>query len=160
MTLVPAPYQLCSTLSQLATQRARQDVAGRGWRSSGALQPMPGQGEVAIRSTMKHLLYQNSGVKSFLMYWVEGRTIPMSCKQGDGPHFVRARPGTVGTPGYVNIPHRGRVWRDQRWKYPGLKPKRFIEDAIASTIRDNRPLIQRSVIKAISGEGNTAPWLD
>ena len=160
--LVPAPSELCATLSNLAVQRARQDVAGRGWRSSGALMPISGQGEVGIRSTMKHLLFQNSGVKSFLMYWAEGRTVPMGCKQGDGPHFVRVKPGTVGTPGYVNIPHRGKVWRDQRWKYPGIKPKRFIEDALASTIRDNRHLIQVSILKAVAGDDkkDNIPWLD
>jgi hypothetical protein len=108
---------------------------------------------------MKHLLYQNSGVKSFLMYWAEGRTVPMGRKQGDGPHFVRVKPGTVGTPGYVNIPHRGKVWRDQRWKYPGLQPKRFIEDAIASTIRENRQLIRTYVLKSITQDRSNIPWL-
>ncbi len=109
---------------------------------------------------MKHLLYQNSGVKSFLMYWAEGRTVPMGCKQGDGPHFAHARPGVVGTPGYVNIPHRGKVWRDQRWRYPGLKPKRFVEDAIAGTIRDNKQLIRSSILKAVSADKSEIPWLD
>ena len=160
MTLVPAPFGLCQTLSQIAVQKARQDVIGRGWRSSGALMPMPAQGEVAIRSTMKHLLYQNAGVKSFLMYWVEGRTVPMSCKQGDGPHFAHAKPGTVGTPGYVNIPHRGRVWRDQRWKYPGIKPKRFIESSITAAIKENPSLIKASILKSIGKEEENIPRLD
>lgn len=160
MTLVPAPFGLCQTLSSIAAQKARQDIIGRGWKSSGALQPMPAQGEVAIRSTMKHLLYQDKGIKSFLMYWVEGRTVPMSCKQGDGPHFAHAKPGTVGTAGFVNIPHRGKVWRDQRWRYPGLKPKRFIEDAISAAIRDNRPMIKASVLKSIGSEKENIPWLN
>lgn len=160
MSLVPAPPQLCQTLSLLAVQKARQDIKGRGWKSTGALQPAGASGEVGISTTMKHLLYQNNGIKSFLMYWAEGRNIPMGCKQGDGPHFVSARPGTVGTPGYVNIPHRGKVWRDQRWKYPGLKPKRFIETAISGTIRDNKQLIRTSIMKSITEDRSGIPWLN
>lgn len=158
MTLVPAPASLSATLAQMAVQKAREDVRGRGWKSSGALQPVSGMGSIGIRSTMKHLLYQNSGVKSFLMYWVANRNIPMGCKQGDGPHFRRG--GNVGTPGYVNIPHKGKVWRDQRWKYPGLKPKRFIENAISTTIRDNKALIRAEVKAALTGQGkDDIQWL-
>lgn len=161
MTLVPAPAQLCQALAQEAARNARQDVKGRGWRSSGALQPTYAQGEVGIRSTMKHLLYQNSGVKSFLMYWVEGRTVPMSCKQGDGPHFAHAKPGTVGTPGFVNIPHRGKVWRDQRWRYPGLKPKRFVETAITKAIKENKQMIRGEIMDSITGKNQAgAKWLN
>lgn len=158
MTLVSAPAQLTQTLSMLAVQKARMDVKGRGWKSSGALQPYSAQGEVGISTTMKHLLYQNNGVKSFLMYWVEGRTIPMGCKMGDGPHFVRGK--GVGQPGYVNIPHKGRVWRDQKWKYPGIKPKRFIEKAISDAIKENKTLIKQSVMASITGKGTEgAKWL-
>lgn len=157
MTVVSAPAQLCQTLSQLAVTKARTDVAGRGWKSSGALQPYSGQGEIGIRSTLKHLLYQNSGVKPFLMTWVNGRTIPLGCKMGDGPHFVRG--GDVGKPGYVNIPHRGRVWRSQKWRFPGLEPKRFIEKAIADTVRENRPLIRISILKSLTEDRSNIPWL-
>lgn len=160
MTLIAAPAQLCQTLSTIAVQKARQDVKGRGWKSSGALMPMSGQGQVGIRSTMKHLLYQNSGVKSFLMYWVEGQTVPMSCKQGDGPHFVRGKRGVVGTPGFVNIPHRGKVWRDQRWKYPGIKPKRFIEKALSEAVNENRDLIRRSIVSSLTEDKSGIPWLN
>ncbi|QZE10462.1 hypothetical protein SEA_SCOOBYDOOBYDOO_116 [Mycobacterium phage ScoobyDoobyDoo] len=157
MTRVALPAQTCQVITQFAVQKAREDVIGRGWRSSGALQPFSDQGQVGIRSTVKHLLYQNNGVKSFLMTWVEGRTIPMACKQGDGPHFVRGR--EVGRPGYVNIPHRGKVWRDQKWRYPGLKPKRFIESSIAAAIKENKDFIRTSIIKAVTADKADIPWL-
>jgi hypothetical protein len=150
MTLVAAPASLAATLAQFAVQKAREDVKGRGWKSSGALQPVSGQGQIGIRSTMKGLLYQNAGIRSFLMYWAEGRVVPMGCKQGDGPH-MRIGKG-VGQPGYVNIPHKGRIWRNQKWKYPGLKPKRFIEAAIAGAIRDNRDLIRAEIKSALTGQ--------
>ncbi|ACH62121.1 hypothetical protein MYRNA_120 [Mycobacterium phage Myrna] len=155
MPLVGLPAQTCAVISQMATTKARQDVMGRGWRSAGALQPVSNQGEVGIRSTMKHLLYQNSGVKSFLMYWVEGRTVPITDKTGT--HFVRGR--EVGKPGYVNIPGRGRVWRNQKWRYPGLQPKRFIESSIAQAVKENRELIRSSVIRSVTEDRSNIPWL-
>lgn len=158
MVLVAAPAQLATVLSQFAVQKAREDVRGRGWKSSAALQPVSGQGQVGIRTTMKHLLYQNAGIKSFIMYWVEGRTLPLTCKQGDGPHLVRGK--GAGQPGYVNIPHKGKVWRDQKWKHPGLKPKRFIETAIASAIRENKQYIRAEINAALTGKGREdIPWL-
>lgn len=158
MTLISAPAQLCQVLSKYAVENARKDIANRGWRSSGALQPYYAQGEVGISATMKHLLYQNAGVKPFLMYWAEGRRLPLGCKMGDGPHLRTAR--GVGQPGYVDIPHRGRVWRNQKWRYPGLEPKRFIETAITKAINDNHDYIKREVVAAITGKGKEdAQWL-
>lgn len=158
MTLVPAPAQMCQVLSQFAVTKARTDVQGRGWRSSGALQPYANQGEVGIQSTMKHLMYQNAGIKSFLMYWAEGRTVPMGCKQGDGPHFARGK--DVGKPGYVYIPHKGRVWRQQKWRHPGLKPKRFIETAISSAIKENKSYIKQEIMGSLTGKrGGDAKWI-
>jgi hypothetical protein len=48
----------------------------------------------------------------------------------------------VGEPGYVNIPHRGKVWRDQRWRHPGLKPRNFLRDGLNKAIKDNQPAVQ------------------
>lgn len=158
MTLVPAPPQMTAVLANFAVQKAREDVRQRGWRSGAALQPYYANGEVGIRSTMKHLLYQNSGIKSFLMYWVNGRTVPMGCKLGDGPHFRKGK--EVGVPGYVDIPHKGRVFRQQKWKHPGLKPKRFIESAIAAAIRENRDYIRNEISAVLTGKGkDDVPWL-
>jgi replicative DNA helicase len=60
---------------------------------------------------------------------------------GDGPHFRRG--GHVGEPGYVNIPHVGQVWRNERWKHPGLQSKNFMKDGLEQAIRDNQPVIKQ-----------------
>ena len=103
---------------------------GRGWRTSGAIQPFPGEGQVGLRTTVKYLMFQNEGIRPFIMWWVEGRAMPLGCKQGDGPH-IRTGKG-AGQPGYVDIPHVGRTWRDQKWRHPGLKPKRFMQSSISA----------------------------
>jgi hypothetical protein len=95
-------------------------------------------------------MYQNSGIRPFLMRWVEGRVVPMGCSQGDGPHFRRG--GQAGKPGYVDIPHVGRKWRDQKWRHPGLKPKNFMQNAINKAISDENDAIRRDLMSALKGE--------
>jgi len=149
---LPLPDDLTRQIADRAAQMCREDIMARGWsdRSSGAVQPRAGDGEVGLRTTAGHLMHQNSGVRPFLMTWVEGRTIGMSCAQGDGPHFRRG--SHVGEPGYVDIPHRGQVWRNQKWLFPGLQPKRFFEDSIAGAIRQSRPQIRQYIVGMMRGD--------
>jgi hypothetical protein len=150
VTRVPLPAEVTASIAKLATQNARQDLRGRGWKSSGALQPYSDTGQVGITSTLNYLLRQNEGFDEFIMWWVKNRTLPLACKQGDGPHFRNGK--NVGTAGYVDIPHKGKVWRSVRWKHPGLKPKRFMEQAISNAIRDSRADIKKSVIASLRGD--------
>lgn len=152
MTRIPVPQSISALIADRAVRSAREDVRSRGWKSSAALQPYAQPGEVGISTTVKHLMFQNVGVSPYIMWWVRDRVVPLGCKQGDGPHFRSGR--SVGTPGYVNIPHVGKVWRDQRWKYPGLKPKRFMDTAISRAIRDSREDVRKEMAKVIRGQSD------
>jgi hypothetical protein len=151
MTLVPAPMNICSTISTRAAQMATEQIKGYGWsnKSLTALTAYPDEGWVGIRTSVKYLMRQEQGVKPFLMWWVQDRTLPMACGQGDGPHFRRG--SHVGEPGMVNIPHKGQVWREQRWRYPGLEPKNFMKDSILRAIKEMRPQIQNQVMHSLKG---------
>ena len=149
MTRVPFPVELSNPICDKAAQLCREDILARGWRTSGAIQPFPAEGQVGLRTTVKYILYQNEGIQPYIMFWAEGRTLPLACKQGDGPHIRRAK--GVGQPGYVDIPHKGKTWRDQKWRHPGLKPKRFMQSSITQAVRENRPQIQQYLMKVISG---------
>lgn len=151
MALVPAPHAVCSLISTRAAQLATERVKGYGWssKSISAISAYPGDGLVGIKTSVKYLMYQERGVKPFLMWWVQDRVLPMSCGGGDGPHFRRG--SKVGEPGFVDIPHQGRVWRDQKWRYPGLEPKNFMKDSIRQAIKDMRPQVQNQVMLALKG---------
>lgn len=151
MTLVPAPNKICMQISTRAAQIATEKIKGYGWsnKSLTALSPFPDEGRVGIKTSVRYLMAQEQGVKPFLMWWVQDRTIPMSCKQGDGPHFRRG--SRVGEAGYVDIPHKGRVWREQRWKYPGLQPKNFMKDSIKQAIKEMRPEVQSQIMLSLRG---------
>jgi len=151
MAKVPAPARICSMISNRAAQLATEKIKGYGWsnKSIGALTAFPGEGQVGLKTSVKYLMNQEQGVKPFLMWWVQDRTVPMSCKGGDGPHFRRG--SHVGESGYVNIPHRGEVWRDQKWRFPGLEPKNFMKDSIKEAIKEMRPQVQQQVMLALKG---------
>lgn len=152
MTRVPLPADVNRLIARKAVVNARSDLFRRGWKSASSMQPLYEDGRVGISSTVRHILIQNRGFGPFVMWWVKNRTVPMGCAQGDGPHFRFGNPDSVGTAGYVNIPHKGRVFRPIRWRHPGLKPKRFMESSIQSAIRDSKPDIRRVVMKSLRGE--------
>lgn len=151
MTRVPLPAAVNRTIASRAVVNARSDLFRRGWKSASALHPVHEDGQVGISSTVNHLLIQNRGFAPFVMWWVKNRTIPMACAQGDGPHFRFGNPESVGTPGWVDVPHRGKVYRQQRWRHPGLKPKRFMESSIRAAIRDSRREIREAVMDSLKG---------
>ena len=150
MAHIPLPEDLCRKISDKAVQLARADLQGRGWKSAHGLVSHSALGQVGIKTTTKYLMFQESGIKPFLMSWVDGKTLPLKCAQGDGPHFRRG--GHVGEPGMVDIPHKGKVWRNQRWRHPGLKPKNFMHDAIQKAIKESRNDIRQEIMRAIRGE--------
>ena len=152
MALLPAPASVSKGIADKATQYAREDIRGRGWRSSGSLRPYSAEGKVGIQTTVKYLMHQNRGFGPFIMWWVNNHegAIPLGCKQGDGPHFRTG--GTAGTPGFVEIPHEGKKWRDQRWKHPGLKPKGFMEKGISRAIKESRNDIKQLAMDIVSGK--------
>jgi len=152
MTRIPAPIELTQMIADKAAQKGRENLRGRGWKSSGALQPYSDVGAVGITSTVNYLLIQNKGFSPFVMWWVKNRTLPLACKQGDGPHVRFGNPNSVGTAGYVDIPHKGKVWRQQRWRHPGLQPKKFMESSITRAIKDSRPEIRKAVMQCLRGD--------
>jgi hypothetical protein len=149
MTRIALPVELSGPICDRAAQICREDILGRGWRTSGAIQPFPAEGQVGLRTTVKYLMYQNEGIRPFIMWWVEGKVVPLGCKQGDGPH-IRTGKG-AGQPGYVDIPHKGKTWRDQKWRHPGIKPQRFMQSAIQKAVKENKGEIKAYLMKVISG---------
>ena len=149
---VPVPAKVCAQISTRAQQICTEKMKGYGWsdKSIQAMTPLSQEGQVGIKTSLKYLMHQERGVRPFLMWWVQDRTLPMACKQGDGPHFKRG--SHVGEPGWVDIPHQGRVWREQRWRYPGLQPKNFMRDSIMQAVKEMGPEIQKELMKALTGK--------
>lgn len=151
---IPIPLSVSEYVSGVAARRAREGLQRRGWsaRSTGALQPAPAVGQVGLKTTERYLMYQNRGIRPFLMTSLEGKTITI---KGAGVFRVKG----VGLPGmgYQNRkydPLKGPVFRQQRWRHPGIRPEKFMENAISQAILEAKPTLQARCIAALSGEGS------
>jgi hypothetical protein len=121
-------------MSEIAVQRAREYGDRRGWKSTRYLEPMVAKGTVGIKVTRSHLMYQNDGTKPRVMYELEGKVVPMK----GGPRRAKG----VGQPGWVTLPGGVRVFRQQKWRHPGIKPTHFLEEAISFAIKKNKKNVQ------------------
>lgn len=153
MIKLPHPRSGCKRVSNLAAKKARESARSMGWsnRTISSLVPMrQDDGICGVSTSLKYVMHQEKGIRPFLMTWVENRVVPLGCKQGgDGPHFRKG--SHVGEPGYVNIPHVGRVWRAQRWRHPGLQPKHFIQKAIEEAIAEDKANLKEDVRRMLKG---------
>lgn len=151
MSNAPLPLTLTRKISELAVRRAREGMQRRGWSLAGQLsiEPSAKPGKVGIQTTRKYLIYQEKGTRPFLMTSLEGKVVPI--KGG----FYRVR--GVGLPGmgYQDRkydPRKGPIWREQRWRHPGIRPERFMQNAISQAILETRPSIQAELNRMLRGE--------
>jgi hypothetical protein len=128
-----------------AAQLARAYGIARGWKGTRFLTPVVKDGVIGISSPYKYLIYQNFGTKPRLMKELEGKVIPMK-----GGRFVTCK--GVGTPGFVTLPGGVRMWRDQKWRHPGIKPTNFLENALNQSVKENLPLLSKGFKKLLSSE--------
>jgi hypothetical protein len=139
MTTVKLPDSLNQSIAVRATQIARGIMQARGWKSMNALVPVWEDGKVGIKTEVKYLLYQEHGIKPFVMWSLEGKLIPIKGKDGK---VRKIRAVRVGQPGWVFIPGRGRVWRAQRWRHPGLKAQNFMKTGLEMSMIEHRARIR------------------
>ncbi len=118
----------------MAVQRAREYGDRRGWKGTRYLEPMVAKGTAGIKVTRKYLLYQNYGIKPRVMYELEGKFVPMK----SGGRVARG----VGRPGWVTLPGGVKVFRQQKWRHPGIKPTHFLEEAIEFAIKKSKQDLQ------------------
>lgn len=128
------PTSQSRKMSEMAVQRAREYGDRRGWKGTRYLEPLVARGTVGIKVTRTYLLYQNYGTKPRVMYELEGKFVPM--KSGG------RRAKGVGQPGWVTLPGGVKVFRQQKWRHPGIKPTHFLEEAIEFAIKKNKRSVQ------------------
>ena len=139
------PESITQIVAQTAVQLAKSYGNMRGWRGTEQLMPIWGRGWAGVHSPHKYLFYQNFGTKPRVMWELEGKTIPI--RDASGVHFVLAK--EVGQPGWVRIPGRGMVWREQKWKHPGIKPTRFMDNAMQRAIRLHKTELQKNFVRGV-----------
>lgn len=151
MVHIPIPLEVSQQISNLAARRAREGLQRRRWsvRAQESIHPAPAEGQVGIRTALHYLHIQNRGFGPFLMTSLEGKTVYIRGR------FIRVR--GVGEPGMgyqdrkYDPPPR-EVWRRQRWRHPGIRAERFLENAISQAILESRPDLMNRVLMVLGGE--------
>lgn len=162
---VPLPAFLTKQIADSALQRAREYAIMRGWKSADKLVAYSAEGEAGVKSTVRFLIYQDRGTQPRLMIELEGKIIPIRDNMGD-VHFVKVT--GVGQSGWVTIPGDatkprnqlfdsnaatpGRVWRDQKWKHPGIKKTNFMRNSLEKSIENSAPLIRNYIKESVIGK--------
>lgn len=139
---IPVPPKFADKIAQDAVHNARTSMRGFNWseESIQSMEPMSRNGQVGVRTSQKKVMYQEEGTRSRLMHEVDGKIVKIK-NAGQPERFVRG--AGVGLPGFVNIPGRGQVWRDQKWRHPGVRGRHFMQDAVDKAVNDNVSGIRR-----------------
>lgn len=136
-------------IAQSAAARARAWATKAGWspRTTASLHPSSRPGFAGIRTTVKHAFYQNQGTAPRLMKELEGKVIPIKGPDGSTRMvFVK----DVGKPGWATLPGGIKVWREQKWRHPGIKPSHFMQNSLKDAIQVSLPALRREA-KALLG---------
>ena len=144
----PLPANIASVISDNAVRRARENMRQRGWSSMNGVLPHSEEGVVGIRTTLKYLIYQNQGTRPRVMWELEGKRIPIT--DASGTHIITAK--NVGKPGFVTMPDGTKIWRQQRWRHPGIKPKYFFQESISGAVKESGSIVQGEMMKILTGE--------
>lgn len=131
---VPIPAEDAQKISERAAVLARTNISSRGWsdRAVNSIQADGKEGSAGLKSSVDYVMIQNKGFQPFVMWWAEGRVIPIH--DSSGTHLVKAV--RVGQPGWVTLPGGVKKFREVRWQHPGLEPKNFIENALTQAIKE------------------------
>lgn len=150
MVRVKVPAELCRRVSNRALQHAQTEMTRRDWSHNTirSLRIIDGDGVVGITSPEKHVFFQEKGINPFLMHALEGKKVPI----GDRVLTVR----DVGRPGFVKIPREGggpdrTVWRNQKWRHPGIKPQNILKDSLSRAILEERAGVNQEILRRLEG---------
>lgn len=148
----PVPAKLCKKISDRAVEYAKMYGKRRGWKSTLWLAPSYGVNKIGISVGMAFWLqFQNRGTHPFIPWGLEGKTVPLPHKPSlFNPHLINFRKAIgVGLPGFVHDPddYNKLIWREAKWKNPGIKATYFMNKALHDAIEDYRDELKKYLLK-------------
>lgn len=133
---IKLPAEIAHQVSLRAAELARQ-YAPRGPRNSRAkIRATGATGKIGVYvpPNAEHLLFLDQGIAPFIMYDLEGKTIPI--RNADGSISFRKAKG-VGTTRISARNAKGQiVGSEKKWKHPGTKALNFIEKALDQAVSE------------------------
>lgn len=118
------PRRLTEKIANRAVEECKIYGRHHGWKSTERIKAYARKDKVGINLNGAYWLrFQNDGTRPFVMWSLEGKTIPM------GEDTFRVASG-VGESGFVHIDDV-LVWRARKWEHPGITEKHFVDRAVA-----------------------------
>lgn len=153
---VPIPEEDAREISLRAAQLVRQN-APRGQNNSRRLVRATWQkGSIGLVFPEKasHLLYIDRGIKPFMMYELEGKTIPIRGQDGKLSFRVAKN---VGRSQISSRNSKGQIeFSKKRWRHPGIKPQNFVDKAFQQALKEYLAKLKGkdivSIMKQAEGE--------
>lgn len=136
--------EVSRVIAERAQVLVREYAVREGWSHPEALEAVWGEGFAGLRTTRHYLMFLEKGTQPYLMHSLEGRTIRFP----DGS-FRRVK--GVGLPGFVTLPGGVRTWRYQKWRHPGIRPRKFMDQTIQQAVLENQGLIKGYILSALKG---------
>lgn len=158
-TNIPIPEKDARDIATRAAQIIRQ-TAPKGQNDSRRMVRATWQkGSIGVVFPKKasHLLYLDKGVKPFIMYELEGKTIPIRGKDGS---LVFRTAKNVGKPQITARNAKGQIqWTKRRWRHPGIEAQNFVDKAFQQALKEYVNRLKGSdiieIIKQAEGEAGT-----
>lgn len=164
MKRVPLPRAICEYIADNALSECRAYAFQRGWKSANKLYPYWDKGEAGVKTSEHYLIFQEKGIRPFLMSSLEGKVVPIKDNTGQVHYTPVSR---VGEPGYVTIPgdpdkpksplfesraaRPGILYREQRWKHPGIEGTHFMRRAVENAVADSKPVTKKFLVRLLKG---------
>jgi hypothetical protein len=151
-TITPKlPHSLLVRMADYACRLAVAHAPKRTGLGAKGLTPVVKDGSfgINIADWAYYMSYQNYGFGPFIMWSLEGKTIPMSI---GGKTVFRVAKGVGGRQIQKRDPKTGQVLpgnKPIKWRHPGLKGKFFIQEAGKETIAHFMPEIIYHITKGI-----------
>lgn len=126
------PVEITKKISQRAVEIARGLAPKRTGAGAAALRPTSQEGEIGIEIPVdvQYMVYQNDGIKPYIMNDLAGKTIAI--RNGDGSiNFRRATEANIGQKKITSRDEKGRIVKSKiSWRYPGLQGSHFVEKSL------------------------------
>lgn len=140
--------RIATDASFFAQRLAPRSIGPGAGTGAYSIRPFWGGGKYGLRVGKKYMLYQNYGIKPFIMWNLEGKTIPMLQKGGSIQFRVAHNVG--GHQIVKRDPKTGRIMignKPIRWRHPGLKPKLFLQTGMSLSLKRNMPAIANEMAR-------------
>ena len=156
------PVEITKKISLRAVEIARKLAPKKTGAGAAALRPSSQEGEIGIEipADVHYMVYQNEGIKPFIMNELAGKTIAI--RNIDGTiNFRRATESNIGQRKITSRDEKGRIVKSKvSWRHPGLQGSHFVEKSLRQATSEWVQSINGQEVLKILDESDVSYLMD